>query len=225
MEAAARAGPRGERGGRPGVRGGGRALPGAPPTTPSDAAGRGSARRWPRRATSPPRSATPLSSTPRPTFAVAGGGALADPQRRRRARRHRRDRDRRRLPGGRPPHRAPPSRASPPASASPARAPIDLTQHALGDDRVAPFQVNADDRRRASTPPFDPPGEITGLTRHARRSAPRGGTAAPASRTRRWPTPCANPSEQPLLSRRTTVRTATRVRMPSVVPQRARTRS
>lgn len=44
---------------------------------------------------------------------------------------------------------------------------IDLTQHALGDDRVTPFQVNAHTDGEATAPPFDPPGEITGLTRHA----------------------------------------------------------
>lgn len=43
---------------------------------------------------------------------------------------------------------------------------IDLTQHALGDDRVAPFQVNDDTSADAARPPFDPPDEITGLTRH-----------------------------------------------------------
>jgi hypothetical protein len=41
---------------------------------------------------------------------------------------------------------------------------LDLSQHALGDDRVAPFQVNAD----VSELPFDPPGEITGMTEHGR---------------------------------------------------------
>jgi hypothetical protein len=43
---------------------------------------------------------------------------------------------------------------------------IDLTQHALGDDRVAPFQVNAETGGDATTPPFEAPGEITGMTRH-----------------------------------------------------------
>ncbi|GAA4883104.1 hypothetical protein [Actinomycetospora straminea] len=40
---------------------------------------------------------------------------------------------------------------------------IDLTHHALGDDRVEPFRVD----EATSTAPFDPPSEITGLTRHA----------------------------------------------------------
>jgi hypothetical protein len=43
---------------------------------------------------------------------------------------------------------------------------IDLTQHALGDDRVTPFQVDAETGGDAATPPFEAPGEITGLTRH-----------------------------------------------------------
>ena len=37
---------------------------------------------------------------------------------------------------------------------------VDLTQHALGDDRVAPFRVEAD--AGDVVPPFDPPGEIRG---------------------------------------------------------------
>jgi hypothetical protein len=48
---------------------------------------------------------------------------------------------------------------------------IDLTRHALGDDRVTPFQVNEETGGGAATPPFDPPGEITGLTRHAEERA------------------------------------------------------
>jgi hypothetical protein len=54
---------------------------------------------------------------------------------------------------------------------------IDLTQHALGDDRVTPFQVDQETGAEAATPPFDPPAEITGLTRHAEeRAAAREGT-------------------------------------------------
>jgi hypothetical protein len=43
---------------------------------------------------------------------------------------------------------------------------IDLTQHALGDDRVTPFQVNEETGGEAGSPPFPAPSEITGLTRH-----------------------------------------------------------
>ena len=43
---------------------------------------------------------------------------------------------------------------------------IDLSQHALGDDRVTPFQVDEETGGGAATPPFDPPSEITGTTRH-----------------------------------------------------------
>jgi hypothetical protein len=43
---------------------------------------------------------------------------------------------------------------------------IDLTQHALGDDRVAPFLVNEETGHEAATPPFPAPSEITGFTRH-----------------------------------------------------------
>lgn len=43
---------------------------------------------------------------------------------------------------------------------------IDLTQHALGDERVAPFQVNEETDGGAATPPFPAPSEITGLTHH-----------------------------------------------------------
>lgn len=44
---------------------------------------------------------------------------------------------------------------------------VDLTQHALGDDRVAPFRVDTD----AGGLPFDPPGGISGMTEHGRQRA------------------------------------------------------
>ncbi|MHC1561432.1 hypothetical protein ACR9E3_20930 [Actinomycetospora sp. C-140] len=44
---------------------------------------------------------------------------------------------------------------------------IDLTQHALGDDRVAPFRVDAD----VDGLPFDAPTEVHGMTEHGRRRA------------------------------------------------------
>ncbi|WP_433782384.1 hypothetical protein ACQPX6_21130 [Actinomycetospora sp. CA-101289] len=50
---------------------------------------------------------------------------------------------------------------------------IDLSQHALGDDRVAPFQVNEETGGDEATPPFEAPGEITGLTRHGAERAER----------------------------------------------------
>jgi len=55
---------------------------------------------------------------------------------------------------------------------------IDLTHQALGDDRVTPFRVDTAAGDDAATPPFDPPGEITGMTRHAdeRASGRDGGT-------------------------------------------------
>ncbi|PVZ05769.1 WXG100 family type VII secretion target [Actinomycetospora cinnamomea] len=43
---------------------------------------------------------------------------------------------------------------------------VDLTHHALGDDRVTPFQVNEDSGSGAAAPPFEAPSEITGMTRH-----------------------------------------------------------
>jgi hypothetical protein len=46
---------------------------------------------------------------------------------------------------------------------------VDLTQHALGDDRVAPFRVDAD--AGDVVPPFDPPSEISGMTEHGRERA------------------------------------------------------
>ena len=44
---------------------------------------------------------------------------------------------------------------------------VDLTQHALDDDRVTPFRVDA----VADVPSFDPPSEISGMTEHGRERA------------------------------------------------------
>ncbi len=73
---------------------------------------------------------------------------------------------------------------------------VDLTQHALGDDRVAPFQVNADTGGDA-TPPFDPPSEITGMTRHgAERAEGRDGGVGVSDEA--MADAVANPTEPPI---------------------------
>ncbi|WP_433027740.1 WXG100 family type VII secretion target [Actinomycetospora sp. CA-053990] len=70
---------------------------------------------------------------------------------------------------------------------------VDLTQHALGDDRVTPFRVDAD---AGVVAPFDPPGEISGMTRHAEeRAAGRDGGTGVSGEA--MADAIANPTEEP----------------------------